>query len=66
MIAPASPPEVTSVDLSGLSDEEYAAINNEAVRRGVSFDEAASSLLLKHARKLRQQQLSRSSKASHE
>lgn len=73
MTPPAPPAEVTPVDLQSLPDEDYAAINNEAVRRGVSFDEVASSMLQEHAKKLRARartggiaQLFRFAKASNE
>lgn len=73
MIPPAPPRDVVAVDLRGLTDEEYSAINTEAIRRGISFDELASRQLAEHARKLRARvrtggiaQLFRFGKASNE
>lgn len=42
--------DIAAVDLQGFSDKELSAIESEAIRRGVSFDEAVKQLLIEHAR----------------
>jgi flagellar hook-basal body complex protein FliE len=43
---------LTPVDLSGLSDAEYLAIENEAKERGVSFDEAFKQMIKETSQRL--------------
>lgn len=43
------------IDLSGLTDAEYAAIESEATRLGVSFEDALKQILLNISRKLQKQ-----------
>ncbi len=42
----------TPVDLSGFADAEIDAIETEALRRGISFDDCCKQLLLEHSRQL--------------
>lgn len=42
----------TAVDLSGLSDQDISAIETEAKKRGLSFDEACKQILLDRSKEL--------------
>lgn len=42
----------TAIDLDGLTDDEYRAIELEAIKRGVSFDEALKQMLLEVSRRI--------------
>lgn len=42
----------TAIDLSGLSEQELSAIETEADKRGVSFDEACKQILLDRSKEL--------------
>jgi hypothetical protein len=42
----------TAVDLESLTDDEYRAIELEAIKRGVSFDEALKQMLLEVSRRV--------------
>ncbi|CAN7495228.1 hypothetical protein LJR074_003410 [Acidovorax sp. LjRoot74] len=42
----------TPIDLSGLSEQALSAIESEAKRRCVSFDDACLQMLVEHSRQL--------------
>jgi predicted DNA binding CopG/RHH family protein len=42
----------TAVDLSGLSDQDISAIESEAHRRGLSFDETCKQILRERSQEL--------------
>lgn len=42
----------TAVDLSGLSEQDISAIESEAQRRGVAFEEACKQILLERSKEL--------------
>lgn len=42
----------TPIDLSSLTDDEYSAIELEAIKRGVSFDEAMKQMVRETSRRL--------------
>lgn len=43
---------ITPVDLSTLDAQEIDAIKKEAMRRGVTFDDACKQMLVEHSRQL--------------
>lgn len=45
--------EQQAINLSALSESDYSAIESEALRRGVSIEEACKQILLEKARVLR-------------
>ncbi len=47
--------DTTTVDLQDLADEDIDAIEKEALRRGISFDDCCKQMLLEHSRKLQKQ-----------
>lgn len=44
--------KLQAVDLSGLTDAEYLAIENEAKKQGISFDEAMKFAIQQASKKL--------------
>ncbi len=42
----------TAVDLSGLSEQDISAIESEAQRRGLSFDDACKQILRERSQEL--------------
>ena len=47
--------ETIEIDLSGLTDAEYIAIENEATRQGISFDDALKQAIQSVSRRLQKQ-----------
>ncbi|CAN7188899.1 hypothetical protein [Acidovorax sp. LjRoot117] len=44
--------QTTPIDLSGLSEQDLSAIESEATRRGISFDDECLRMLVEHSRQL--------------